>query len=194
MAGHNPLVAEQTARDSAKTGTVLWRDLVLGAYDVRTSAGLILTGATTPLMVNSNGNSFVRWAANDAAAATFTFVLPGDYNHLIDKCYARLSLWKSTAGNLGITMGGAYNQIRAGTAIPVAAIDITAVAISDATTPSILNLDFSGASFRAKDSMTFRLTPAAHDTCVIDLYGITIRYSGGLSLFDETERYSSTGT
>lgn len=203
MAGSDPFVAEENARDAIRKG-LLWVDRTFGPQDFRLSTGLILTGATTPIVAqqtvtdtpggNSNASNLIRWAANDAAAITLTVDLPGDYNETVDKLHLRLKLWKSTAGNLAINMNGALGAVRNAVVVSASTVAVkfaTAVAISDAVSPSILDLDFSGNSLKGKDSMTFKITPDAHDTCVIDLYGACLRYIGGTSIFNESDRYAS---
>lgn len=201
MAGNDPLVAEYNERDAVKAG-VLWRDRVLGVQDIRLSTGLILTGGTTPIIAqqtvtdtgaNNSPFNIVRWAAGDAAAITLACEVPGDYNETIDKLHLRLKVWKSTAGNTGIAMTGVMAAVRNGVDVTASTVLVVSNApvISDAVTPSILDFDFSGDSLKGKDSLCFKITPDAHNTCVIDLYGATLRYIGGTSLFNETDRYAS---
>lgn len=192
MAGNDPFVAEYNLRDATKTG-ILWNDITFGVQEFRNSSGLILTGATTPIIVNSNSANCVRWAANVANAVTFTVDVPGDYNEVADKARLQLKLFKSTAGNAAILMGLDVVIVRAGSAVPGISTSITSPpAISDATTPSIWDCSVSGLGLKGKDSVTFTITPAAHDTCVIDLFGGRFRYIGGTSLYNETDRYATS--
>lgn len=189
MAGNDPLVAEFNERDAAKAG-VLWRDRVMCISDVRTSAGLIPTGATTPIIVNSGGANFIRWAAGVANAITVTLDIPGDYNEVIDKLHVRLKAFKSTGGDVGMVVTGAAAYMR-DAAVAATAGSVSPTAAVPDTLSGIMDLNFSGSSFKGKDSITFTLTPDAHATAVVDLYGITVRYIGGTSLYNETDRYAS---
>jgi len=191
MAGNNPLVAEHTARDASRGGVYLWRDNPIDLGAVRTSAFLNLTGATNPIVGTGSGQHYIRWAANDAAAITFSADIPGDYNEVLDKFYLRLKLIKSTGGNTSATISGATSISRAGSANASGTVAPSAT-VSDDATPTILTLDFSGSSFKGKDSIGFTITPGAHDTCMYDLYGISFRYAGGLSLYNESDRYATS--
>lgn len=192
MAGNDPLVAEANARDSVKGSALLWRDIPISLSAFRNSSFLILTAATTPVVGTSSGQHRIRWAAADAAAILLSFDIPGDYNPVQDKFYLDLKLVKSTSGNAAAaTIGGATSIARAGSANAIGTVSPSET-ISDDVTPTIASLDFSGSGFYGKDTIGITITPGAHDTCVIDLYGARVRYSGGLSLYSETDRYASS--
>lgn len=201
MAGNDPLVCEFNMRDAIKSG-VLWRDRTLGVQDIRNSAGLILTAGTTPIIAQqtlTNAASAtttinaIRWATSVVNAITFTIDLPGDYNETADLCHLRLKIFKSTPGDAAINLNCVWGVVRAAVDYTTAAIVTTAtpVAISDATTPSILDFAMSGKGLKGKDSISFLITPDAHATAVIDLYGGMLRFIGGTALFNETDRYAT---
>lgn len=191
MAGQNPLVAEITARDSTKGECLLWQDMDIGLTEFRDSSGLNLTGATTPIIVNSTNQNLVRWAAGVANPVTFTKRLPGDYNETQDKMHLRLKLLKSTPGDVGAKITVTVNLARAGLALGIALVTTPSGTISDSTSPSDLDIDCSSLALKGKDDLTFTLTPDAHATAVIDLFGGCLRYGGGLSLYNETDRYAT---
>lgn len=198
MSGHNPYAAEATARDSVKQGG-LWRDAVLPFPACATTAGLVLTGATTPLIAVVSSRPIIRWAANDAAVLTISFNIPADYDEFSDALELRLKVLKSTAGNAAGTMSANAYITRDGVALPAAVAAAQAPIISDGTTISTITFPFTRnntgyatvakvAQFKANDQLTILVTPAAHDTAVIDCYGARIRYKGGLSMYHAIDR------
>lgn len=201
MSGHNPLNAELEARDSVKQGGI-WKDISLPFPHCLTTAGQILTGATTPLITTSSTRPVVRWAAGDAAAVVLTFDIPADYDEFSDALEIRLKLAKSTAGNAAdTTIAAAAYITRATLALPSSVAAARTPLISDETTPSILILPFTRNNdgyasvaktrqFKANDTLSVTLTPSAHATAVIDLFGIRVRYKGGLSMYNAEDRNS----
>lgn len=198
MAGHNSLVAEETARDSAKKGG-LWRDAVLPFPHCFNTDGQVLTGATTPLITKVSSRPIIRWAANDAGVITMSFCIPGDYDEFSDALELRLKVLKSTAGNAAGTMSANAYITRDGVALPSAVAAAVAPIISDGTTISTIIFPWTRnntgyatvaktSKFKANDELTILVTPAAHDTAVIDCYGARVRYKAGLSMYYPQDR------
>ena len=80
MPGDNALVLNQTFTESGTTGG-FFADYPVSMGEMRLATGLIMTGATNPL-IGSGISSFipVQWASGDSTPLLIPFKLPGEYD------------------------------------------------------------------------------------------------------------------
>lgn len=150
--------------------------------DLRTVAGLVLTGATGPLVANVETNALVvQVAASTTPAGSFIFEIPKDYDTVSDEL--KINILVNSNGNTDTPTltCTAYNK-RAGAALSAA---LTVKAISAAVPSSTVKaaertIDLSGNSLQPGDVLTINLVTGAHTTDAINIYSVETQYKGAI--------------
>lgn len=139
---------------------------------IRNSTGLGLSGATTPIIEISSSALRISWVANDSAAVNLTIPIPADY------CEDERDGADHFKIILLMKMGGATDTptisgdgVIERKAVAQTALDADASAAVTGTTLAEYEIDLSGQGFKAGDAVTINLTPGAHTTDALYLYG-----------------------
>lgn len=146
-------------------------------------ADLTTTISTNPgwdkLGTNMTG---LAWAAAKVVAAGYNFSLPLDYDKTND--YLRIKIKCKMAGstNTPTIAVAAYKDSAPTTDLAPAAI----TALSSTAVWKEINLDSKGLA--GGDVIHFNLTPAAHGTDALEVYGIKIEYKSDLVAYDMDDR------
>lgn len=175
----------------AGEGVLVERPLNILA-DIRTIVGLVLTGATSPPLaaIETNGLAIVV-AANQTAAGTFTFVVPGDYDSVADILTFPILVNSSGATN-NPTLDGTVYRKRAGAALsadldPLVSAAIPAT-IAPTTSQAIRVVSMSGKACRAGDVLTVNIFTAAHTTDAVNIFSISVVYRSSIVFAAEASR------
>lgn len=148
-----------------------------------TNAGFAM-GETNALVLS--------WAATKVVPAGYSFVIPGDYDESADDLRVRfLGQMSGATDAIALTIN-AYRK-RAGAALtadqgPFTTKGTDNVAATFTNTSSIRHIDMNGKSNRANDIITLKITPPAHNTDAISIYGVVVRYKSNLALYTESDR------
>lgn len=195
MPGENAAVLNQTIFESSVTdGFMQDYPLPLGAF--RLSTGLILTGATNPLIGSAVSSMVpIQWASGNSADLLIQTTLPGEYDYTssVEKFQLILQI-----NNLDVasTIDATAQLCRAGTAITTAVASDAAQTLtaSDAVgTTQLVKITWSRTATQAKrfrpgDGISFVITPGTHASAAINLFGATLRCRVNACITDTTLR------
>lgn len=167
------------------------REKVFSLADLRntdgSAIGAIGAGDFGLAAAETNGLA-LKWNASDATAFTLNLALPGDYDG--DKDSLKLRLFAQSAGDTDTpALDATVYRKRAGAALS-ADLDPT---ISDAVPNNtakggVVEINVSGKSCQPGDVLHVTVTPGAHTTDALFLYGLTLRYRSNLVLTNPDER------
>lgn len=168
-------------------------DFPIGLADLKTSALLTLTAGTTPVIEVSSNVGRITWAATVVNAAGYATKLPGqfavharenrlelvadfDRNAVADGAVTLTATIyaKSPDGNKGVFTATATLAASTGTQRLV-------FRFND-------GLDASSNQLAPGDSITMAITPAAHGSDAIYLYGLAWRWNRNSTLTSTTDR------
>lgn len=195
MPGHNPLALNQTIFESEGTGGFM-RDYPLPLGSFRLATGLIMTGATNPLIGAAVSSCIpIQWAAADSTALLVQASLPGEYDSASEVEKFQLVL---AVNNLDVasTIDATAQLIRAGTAITTAVASDGAQTLTAADATGVTQLvkitwsrtPTQAKRFRAGDGIQFLITPGTHASAAINLFGAILRVRVNACLTDKTLR------
>lgn len=159
---------------------------------LKTAAGLVLTAATTPAVVNLETNAIAAQAvASSNLGGSFVFEVPKDYDQVADEL--KINVQAVSGGNtdsptLTVT---AYRK-RAGVALTAALTVTASAAIPKSATPATALAErtvlLSGNSLKAGDILTVNLVTGAHTTDAVNIYGVEVQYKSSIVFQDTTAR------
>lgn len=159
--------------------------------DLKTSAGLTLTGATSPLVAALETNAIgVQWASSNSSKAAYIIHIPGDYDETTDTLL--LNYLVNSAGTTDSpTLTANVYQKRAGTALSADLAPAATTAIpktTAATAAAYRTITVSGKGLKGGDVLTVLVAPGAHTTDAVNLYSFNYTYYSTLVPFDPTLR------
>ena len=172
------------------------RDIDLNPIaDLRTAAGLVLTGATAPSVQALETNALgVQVAAGATAAGSYVFDIPQDYDPS-QRPAGAVTTPAAAAGDffqihVKAISGGTTNaptlnatiySSRSGKALGSALTTQASQAINKSTAhPATVVIDVSGNKLLPGDTLTVNLTTAAHATDAVNIYSVRMVYMGHL--------------
>ena len=154
--------------------------------DLRTSAGLVLTGATVPAVAALETNALgVQVAASQTAAGSFVFQVPADYDRIADELKINILANSAGATDTPILDATVFRK-RAGAALSADLNPTAASALSD--TAAIKTIDVSGESLLPGDVLTVNLITGAHTTDAVNIYSVEVQYKSAIVFADPTAR------
>lgn len=157
--------------------------------DLRTTAGLVLTAATTPSVEALETNALgVQAAASSNVLGTFLFDIPKDYDPSRDELTIRVVAVSGGTTNTP-TLNATIYQSRAGKALSSALTTVASAAIPISTAhPAEVSIGVSGNSLRADDVLTVNLTSGAHTTDTVNIYSVDMVYRSNIVFTDMATR------
>jgi len=177
--------------EDAQPSTGFVKRIPIPLQTIRDATGQNLTGSTTPIIELSSAAFRIRWAASDSAAVNISIPVPGDY---LDK---RNDPDKSDHFKiiLLVAMGGGTDAptiladgVRHRAAETIDALDADASAAVSGTPLQEVECDLSRQDIRSNDAVTINLTPGAHTTDALLLYGAWFEYRSGWTMADQAKR------
>jgi hypothetical protein len=160
--------------------------------DIKTTAGLTLTGATVPTIaaIETNGLAIVA-AASGTASGSFTFIVPKDYDQVSDEL--KINVLANSAGNTDSpTLTCTAYRKRAVTALTAALTVVASSAVPKSASPAAIaaerTIGLSSNSLQPGDVLTINLVASAHTTDALNIYSVEMQYKGTLVLADDTAR------
>lgn len=156
---------------------------------LRTSAGLILTGATAPLRASLETNfEGVQSASSTTDFGSLVFNIPRDYDVNNDELKIRF-LCNSAGDTDTPTMDAAIFRKRAGVALSSDLDPTISAAMNDNTTiAGYIEIDASDLGMLPGDAISIDFTTGAHTTDAANFYGMEIVYRSDLVYFESSER------
>lgn len=157
--------------------------------DLRTTGGLVLTGATGPLVAALETNALgVQVAAGTTAAGSFNFIVPKDYDKTADEL--RINVLCNSAGDTNVpTLTATAYRKRAGAALTAALTVTASAAIPNNTTKAAeRTVILTGNLLQAGDAVTINLVTGAHATDAVNIYGVEVQYKSSLVFEDPSTR------
>lgn len=153
--------------------------------DLRTVAGLTLTAATAPTVVNveTNGLAIVG-AAGTLVLGSFVFQIPKDYDEATDELKINLLAGMAASADTPTVTATMYNK-RAATALSANLAPVASAALSNVV--GWRTIDASGKSLRAGDTVTINLVIGAHATDAATLYAAEVSYRSTLVSYNLTD-------
>lgn len=162
-------------------GDGIRREIDVALQSLRTTGGLILTGATAPSIaaVETNGLAVVA-AASSNLLGSFTLSIPKDYDNIRDELTIRVVA--NSAGDTDVpTLTCTAYRKRAGAALTAALTVVVSAAIANNTAKAAeRTITLSGNKLLADDVLTVNLVSAAHTTDAINIYDVDVVYRGNI--------------
>jgi hypothetical protein len=165
-------------------------DIKLG--DIKTIAGLTLTGATVPTIaaIETNGLAVVA-AAGGTQSGSFTFIVPKDYDQISDEL--KINVVANSAGNADSpTLTATAYRKRAGAALTAALTVVASAAVPKSATPAAIaaerTIGLSANSLLPGDVLTINLVAGAHATDALNIYSVEVQYKGSIVFADPDAR------
>jgi hypothetical protein len=154
--------------------------------DLRTTAGLVLTAATTPAVVAAETNALVVQAvASSNVLGSFVLAVPKDYDIVKDELTIRVVAQMGGATDTPTLNASAFRK-RAGAALSAGLTTVASAALSNAAKE--VTITVSGNGLRQDDMLTINLTSGAHTTDAINIYGVDVVYRSSIVTSDPTQR------
>lgn len=167
-------------------GDGIRRKIDVPVTSIKTSAGLTLTAATTPTIVNVDTNAIgIVAAASTTASGSFIFTVPGDYDSVADELKFLVTAAMGGATNTPTLTVTAYSR-RPGSALGSALTAVASAAVS--ATSAVKTISLTAPALRAGDIVTVNLVSGAHTTDALNIYGVQIQYKGGIVLASPSDR------
>ena len=140
--------------------------------------------ASTLTALETNGFG-IQWAAPNVDVRVLIVRLPESYSASGDKCELRLLAQMGGSTDTPAIDAAVYRK-RAGAALsadldPTISADLSSAA-------AYVTIDISGNSCQGGDILVIKLTPEAHGTDAINVYGAELLYSSCLVPYDKTLR------
>lgn len=185
-------------------------EITIGCSDMKTSAALTLTGATTPTITVASNQTLITWGTGvvNALLVLAGRPLPRHVSDIeVDPVTQRqgvnlaLDFWALHGGTTDTITVTAEIYCKSSSGAIKGPFTATAVAISNATAaPNVTRYrasftglrDASGNRIVSGDVIsTCTLTPSAHANDALTLYGASLVYERQASMQNMTERFSS---
>jgi hypothetical protein len=179
---HESVPVPQATRWYARRGDGIRVEKGLNiAADLRTTAGLVLTGATTPAVVAAETNGIVVSAvASSNVLGSFSFSVPKDYDKVKDELTIRVIVNSAGTTDVPTLTCTAYNK-RAATALSAALTVVASAAIPNSTTKAAeRSISLSGNLLQPDDILWINLVSGAHTTDAISIYGVDVVYRSNI--------------
>lgn len=159
---------------------------------LKTAAGLVLTAATIPAVVNLETNAIAaQVVASQTAGGSFVFEVPKDYDKVADEL--KINIQAVSGGNTDApTLTATAYRKRAGVALTAALTVVASAAIPKSATPATAlaerTVTLSGNSLQAGDILTVNIVTGAHTTDVVNIYGVEVQFKSAIVFADTTTR------
>jgi len=186
----NGLITGQSNGQGSGVGFL--KTMPIHLTELKTTAGLTLTGATAPLVAALETYLLgVQWAASNATAALLIVPIPYDYDEITDKIIINMQV--NSAGNTdNPTMSAVVYNKRVGTAVSANLAPSASSAIpksaTAATAAANRTITISGKGIKGGDTINILLSPSAHTSDAVNLYSLAIQYYSTLVAFDPNLR------
>lgn len=157
--------------------------------DFRTSAGLVLTAATTPAVVAAETNALVvQAAASSGVLGSFIFSVPKDYDPSKDELTIRIVAQMGGTTDSPTLNTTAYSK-RIGAVLSSSLTTTASAAVPSSTVKAKeLTITLSGNHLLPDDVLTINLTSGAHTTDAINIYGCDMVYRSNIVFTDMATR------
>lgn len=157
-------------------------------FSLRDSDGTILTGSTEPKRASLETNfEGVVSTAGQTDGGTLTFVIPRDYDQVVDKL--KIRFLAQSASTDTPTIDAAMFRKRAGAALSSDLDPTISAAISNATgAGAYVEINCDGQGMQPGDAVHFDFTFSAHASHDANLYGLEVEYHSDLVYYDKTDR------
>lgn len=172
-------------------------------YLASDGSALTTTLTTNPGFALAETNALVmQWAATKVVAAGINFYLPRDYDQTADELRVRVFAQMGGATDTPTLAISAFRK-RLATALTADQGPFTGKAESPGISPltaaqaptlnlsnslKVAEFDISKKSCQPGDLFTLTLTPAAHGTDALNVYGIAVMFRTTLALYTESAR------
>lgn len=173
-------------------------DIPLNPTDFTTAAGLSLTGATTPSVINVETNAIViQAAASSNLLGTIAFRIPGNYDPVKDllEFHGVFSTNGTTdaptvsASAFRKRVATALSTALTVTAVPAAnGINYTQVVAKGTAAAATIAFGLSANGLQPGDVIYINLTSTAHTTDAVYQFGSFLRYCSAIVLTDMRAR------
>jgi hypothetical protein len=156
------------------------REKFISIFDFRKTTGIAIDATVTeePHYTASANVEIMTWAADDVAAAKTYVQIPDDYDAITGTM--NLKLWALQTGSTNvITIALNAYQIRNGVVVgaDISADDYALSQSGVADTPEELSIALTTTGLAKGDVLYIHLTPSAHGTDSIFVYGMMLEYS-----------------
>lgn len=170
-------------------GDGIRREIDISLQSIRTTAGLILTAATTPAVVNVETNAIaVQAVASSNLLGSFSLSIPKDYDKTKDELTIRVFANSGGTTDVPTLTCTAYNK-RAKTALSAALTVVVSAAISTSTVGAQeVTISLSGNKLLPDDILTINLVSGAHTTDTVNIYDVDVVYRGNIVFTDPKTR------
>ncbi len=154
----------------------------------RTSAGLILEGATAPLRASlETVFEGVQSASGTTDGGSLQIVIPRDYDQSVDKLKIRF-LAQSASTDVP-TIDAAMYRKREGVAITADLDPTISEAINTATAlAGWVEINCDDQELQPGDAVHFDFTLSAHASHAANFYALEVEYAGTIVYYDKTDR------
>lgn len=157
--------------------------------DLKTTAGLVLTAATAPTIVNVETNAIgIVVAASTTTGGSFNFSVPQDYDEVADELKIKMQVVSGGTTNVPTLTATAYRK-RAGAALTAALTVVASAAIPTSTVKAAeRTIVLSGNLLLAGDVLTINIVTGAHTTDTVVIHDVSVQYKSSIVFNDPANR------